>query len=120
MCVHVSEWHIAAVFRSMAIGIVANAGNRLPEQRRVVQHVPQHGTLCVHISWVRFPVRAKLFLLCPASRPPLGLTVPISVVTAVLLPVIRPAMVTSCVRAVLCVLACCLCEHNGSCTLQFQ
>ena len=30
----------------MAIGFVANAGNRLPEQRRVVQHVPQYVTLC--------------------------------------------------------------------------
>jgi len=46
MCVHVSEWHIAAVFKSMAIGFVANAGNRLPEHRRVVHYVAQCDTLC--------------------------------------------------------------------------
>ena len=38
---------------------MANAGNRLPEQRRVVRHVPQYDTLCVHVSWVRFPLRGK-------------------------------------------------------------
>jgi hypothetical protein len=64
------------MFKSMAIGFVANAGHRLPEQRRVVQYVPQYGdTLCVHISWVRFSVRAKISLLCTASRPPPDLTI---------------------------------------------
>jgi hypothetical protein len=72
----------------MAIGFVVNAGNRLPEHRRVVQHVPQYDTLCAHISWVRFPVRTKILLLCTASRPPLAPTIPISAVTAVLFPVI--------------------------------
>lgn len=61
----------------------------------------------------------RLFLLCTASRPPLGLSIPISAVIAVLLPVIRPLVVT-CVRAVLCVLACCVCIHNGSSTLPLQ
>jgi hypothetical protein len=33
------------VLKSLTIGFVANDGNRLPEQRRVVQHVPQCDTL---------------------------------------------------------------------------
>ena len=109
MCVHVSECHIASVFRSMAIGFVANADNRLSEQRRVVRPARTSiwHSLCSY-QLGSIPGRAKIFLLCTASRPPLGLNIPISAVTAVLFPVIRLSVVTTYGRAVLCVLACCL------------
>jgi hypothetical protein len=32
----------------MAIGFVANGGNRFPEQRRMVQLLPQYDTLCLY------------------------------------------------------------------------
>ena len=64
-------------------------------------------TLCVYINWVWFPVRAKIFMLCTVSRPPLGLTIPTSSVTAVFFPVIRSSVVTTCVSAALWSCACC-------------